>query len=566
MPTLRDYQVDIVQRSYAAWQGGAKNVMAVAPTGAGKTVITAHIIVEFNEPTTHIAHRAELVAQASVALAKQGLRHRIIGPEKLEKIIQRRHIKLLDADYTHRHAKVAVAGVDTLIRMSPQEPLFNYSRLVSIDEGHHVLKKNKWGRAFAMFNKGCYSFLPTATPCRADGQGLGADSHGIVDVLVEGPTLRNLIDRGYSCDYRVFMAKSDLDRAQLHMAASGDFEPKEMAKAVKKSSITGDVVKTHVANFNGMLTIVFAADIEHAGQVGRGLRAAGIKAEVVTGEADADTRDRILAKFEAREITVLVNVDLFGEGFDLPSVQVVQMARPTESESLYRQQTGRAARVEVMLYLAKMWHTFSDAQRKAYIAASEKPNFFICDHVGNVLRHGLPDRLRAWTLEPRSSKSQKDDVPPMRVCVKCAGAYERFYKSCPYCKHVHIPPERGSIEIVDGDMGEVSPEILAKMRGDIDHMFDLPSIPQHLDIIAQRGIANRHHEMVQAQLALRATMELWGGWQTHLGRSIDEAWRRFFHTFKIDVGTAQTLRRADADALRARIDEQLRIDGIVKKG
>lgn len=539
--------------------------MAMSPTGSGKTVITGRIIKDANLPTTSIAHRAELVLQISLQQAREGIRHRIIGPEKLQSRVSKEHLRKLGADYVNRHSRFAVAGVDTLIRLAPEDPIFKTTEFWMIDEGHHVLKANKWGRAVGMFRKGIYGLLPTATPGRADGKGLGAHADGVADDLIMGPSPRELINRGFLCDYRVICSKSTLDRAKMHVTASGELEQKEMARQTKASSVTGDVVRTYQTHAMGKKTIVFAADLEHAGMIAKGLRGIGVRAEVISGDTDPDLRNSLLDRFESGALDCLVNVDLFGEGFDLPALECVIMARPTESFPLFAQMFGRALRLAISSVLAAAWDTYADFQRLQFIAQSSKPKALIIDHVGNIERHGLPDKPRVWSLDARDRRgNSENDMIPMRVCQVCAGAYERIFKICPYCKHVHVPAGRSSIAHVDGDMFELPPELLAAMRGEIAKIDSAPLIASGLPELAQRAQANRHMEKQQAQAVLREQITMWAALQRHRGHADDEIRKLFYFTFGIDIYSAMALARADAEKLTERIMKKLEIDGVVR--
>lgn len=562
---LRDYQAEIVNGVYQAWQEGAKIVMPVAPTGAGKTVISGRIISDFNVPTCAVAHRAELVSQKSQALAAEGIRHRIIGPDKLSRLISRLHIRKFGADYVNPRSRVAVAGIDTLIKLSPTDEVFK-SRLIDFDEGHHVLKKNKWGRGVAMFAPDVFGILPTATPIRSDGCGLGVHADGVVEQLIEGPSLRDLIKRGFLTDYDIACPMSDLDMSRVSTGANGDFNFDQMREAVKKSHIVGDVVTQYKTLASNKLAVCFAPDIDISTDIAARFKAAGVAAEIVTGETPADLRAAILDRFARREIMVLVNVDLFGEGFDLPAIECVIMARPTQSFSLYSQQFGRALRLMISDDLQRRWSSFSDAERLYHISASSKPKALIIDHVSNLIRHrGPPDRPRVWSLDRREkrAKNDTDDAIPLKVCVSCTGPYERVLTACPYCGHVDMPAVRSAPEHVDGDLMLLDAEILAKMRGEIARIDGAARVPQHLTGAAVHALHNRHFSRQVAQAELRRVMSVYGGLQDSLGRSEAECQRRFYHTFKIDVLSAQALSTADAETLTEKIKRWLLVDANV---
>ena len=526
MIALYDYQQQVRDQVYVAWQLGMRDVMAVLPTGGGKTVVFSDVIANNVGPSVAIAHRQELVSQISMALARNGLRHRIIGPASVARICTTAHLAELKRNYIDPTSKVAVAGVDTLIRHNQNDPWLQQVTLVVTDEGHHVLADNKWGKAITLFPN-ARGLAVTATPVRADGQGLGRHADGLMDYMVVGPTMRELIAKGRLTEYRIFAPPSDLDLRDVPLSASGDFSPPKLAAAVHKSHIVGDVVAHYIKIANGKLGVTFAVDVEAAGDIAKAYRDAGVMAEVVSATTPDALRASILRRFRNREVLQLVNVDLFGEGFDLPAIEVVSMARPTQSYGLYAQQFGRALR---------------PLEGKKYA--------LIIDHVGNVHRHGLPDAPRSWSLERRERRSKNDtaSIIPTRTCPQCTSAYERVYTTCPYCGFYAEPAGRSAPEFVDGDLSELTFDALERLRGSID------SPPAwHPDSMIQATLKKHHREKAEAQAELRNRMAMWGGAATAAGDTIPMAQRRFFLKYGVDVATAQTLNAREARELMERL-------------
>lgn len=561
----RGYQSELIRDIEAAWAQGYKNVLAVCPTGGGKTYVFANLVERQRTPAICIAHRAELVSQMSVALAREGVRHRVIGPDTLRRACVQAHMEEFGRSYIDPTSLWAVAGVDTLVRMPETDPLFASIGLWVIDEGHHVLASNKWGRCVKLF-KNARGLMVTATPDRADGNGLGAHAQGVAHIMIVAPGARDLIDLGYLTDYDVYAPRSDIDLANVHISASGDFNPEELRAARKRSTVTGDVVKHYVRLAMGKLGVTFDTDISAATETCAAFRAAGVPAEVLSGVTPAAQRAAILRRFRAREIWQLVSVDVISEGFDLPSIEVVSFARATQSFSLMAQQFGRALRLMLPADLMSRWESFTPAERKAYIAASSKPKAIIIDHVGNVMRHGPPDRYRVWSLDERERKARTvaDDAIPLRTCDNpvCNMPYERVLLSCPRCGEVPTVTDRSKPEFVDGDLALMDPEVLRAMRGEIDRIDGDPVVPWGAAQPVQFAARTRHMERYAAQRALRDLMALWGGYQKHLGRPEAEAQRRFFHKFRIDVATAQALGRPEAEALSTLIRTDLTAKGI----
>ena len=480
----------------------------------------------------------------SLALARDGVRHRVIGPDKVVRLCARIHAEELGQAFVDPSAVVAVAGVDTL--KSRGDKLGHWAKSVTLwiqDEAHHVLKDNKWGQAAELFPN-AKGLGVTATPLRADGKGLGADWDGLFHEMVEGPSMRWLIDNGFLTDYRVFAPKSDIDLSQVNVTAGGDYNQKKLKKAVEKSHIMGDVVEHYLRIAKGKLGVTFATDVETSLEIAEQFNAAGVPAAAVSAKTPDRDRINLVRRFRKRELLQLVNCDLFGEGFDLPAIEVVSMARPTQSYGLYVQQFGRALRL-------------MDGKDRA----------IIIDHVGNVVRHGLPDAPKQWTLARRDKRSNDSGVDPedaVKACPKCTAVYPRLYPECPYCGHKVAPAARTAPEFVDGDLTELDEATLAAMRGEVARV-DMTVEEKRLELLGKHcppmGV-RRHvkgHEELQAEQAqLRNTMEYWAGLHRALGRPPGaQEFRRFFLTFGVDVLTAQALNRKDAEELRTRIESKI---------
>src|SRR5208337_2160957 len=334
---LRDYQRTAEQAIYSSWQKGSKNILVQLHTGSGKTVLFTKILADHEGMSIAIAHRNELVSQISLTLAQRGVKHKIIAQAATVRAIVALHLSETGKCYFDPHARCAVAGVDTLIKR--QETWFKKVSLVVQDESHHVLRDNKWGKAAALFPNAKGIYL-TATPVRADGRGLGRLADGIKDDLIVGPSMRQLIENGYLCDYIIFNHESDVDLSEVPISAGGDFSPPKLRTAVHKSHITGDVVTHYLRHAEGKLGITFAVDIEAATGIAAEFRGLGVPAEVISSKTPDILRHQIMKRFRRREILQLVNVDLLGEGVDVPAIEVITMARPTQSYGLYAQQFG----------------------------------------------------------------------------------------------------------------------------------------------------------------------------------------------------------------------------------
>lgn len=524
---LRPYQQQAKDSVYSAWAAGHRNVLLVSPTGSGKTVTFSDILAEYKGASCAIAHRQELVSQISIALARCGVRHSIMAPKSAIRTIIALHMLDVGRSYYEPNARCRVAGVDTLVRMDPSDPWPQQVGLWVQDEAHHLLAENKWGRAVQLF-RNAYGLAVTATPGRADGKGLGRHADGLIDVMIEGPSMRGLILEGFLSPYRIFAPPSDLDLSDVGISAGGDFSPEPLRRAVHRSHIVGDVVQHYERITPGKLGVTFAVDIESATEIAAAYRHASVPAEVVSSKTPDMLRAQVLRRFRNHEVLQLVNVDLFGEGFDLPAIEVVSMARPTQSFPLFAQQFGRGMRI-----------------------MEGKTHGFIIDHVKNVERHGLPDAKRQWSLDRRERRTSKSapDAIPVRTCVKCLSVFERVYARCPYCGHYEPPAGRSTPAQVDGDLAELSEETLRLMRGEIDQA---PTFPRGADDMTIGRLKRLHWERQEAQKALRLAMMQWGGGERtgHESRSQ----REFYLRYGVDVLSAMALNAKDATDLQQRIE------------
>ena len=544
--TLRDYQRNALDFALDLWRSGKQAPLLVLPARSGKTVVFCQAIVEVGRPAVVIAHRTELLSQASVALAEEGVRHRVIGSDTLRRECSVQHLEKIGKDYIDPGAQVAIASVDTLRNADPKDPFIRQIGLAVVDEGHHLLRENKWGKCIEVLPPGVLILSVTATPLRADGKGLGRHADGFIDAMHVGPSPRELINRGLIAEYRIVAPPNDIDLSAVSLSAGGDFSPEKLRAAVHKASrLVGDVVGEYLKRCAGLRGMTFCVDVESATEISAAYRQRGVTAEVVTANTPSTLRAAIMRKYEAGDLHQLVNVDLFGEGVNIKCMEVVSLARPTASYGLFVQQFFRP-------------HTKTDVKRYGWVL----------DHVGNVARHGLPDTPRQWSLNrrERAAKGTPSDAIPTRTCLNeisegeiCANVYERVLECCPECGHVPVPASRSGPEQVDGDLTELSPEVLAKMRGEIDRVMGPPLIPGGMPSAAQYGLAKAWNERLKVQEKLRHAIALWGGWQQHQGRDTKEAMRRFYFRFGVDTGTAATLGRTEAEALLARV--QVDLDG-----
>jgi len=414
---LRDYQTDLINQARQAIAGKHNTVLMVAPTGAGKTALAAYMLgtaATRGNRAWFIVHRRELITQSSRTFEKVGISHGIIA-----------------AGFTSdRRALVQIAGIQTLknrLRDTPPPSLIIW------DECHHVASKS-WSDVFSAFPDVVHIGL-TATPCRMDGRGLSE----WFDTMVEGPTTAWLIENKFLSPFK-FYAPSSPDLTGIGTVA-GDYDNKTLSQEMDRPSLTGDVISHYERLCRGKRAIVFATNIQHSQNVVAQFRAAGYRAEHLDGKTDRVRRDAVLKDFEAGRVSIISNVDLFGEGFDVPAIEAVILLRPTQSTGLYLQQVGRALRT-----------------------SEGKTHAIILDHAGNGLRHGLPSMVRDWSLDApaRAKRSKPSDALPIKQCMSCYAVHAPA-PACPECGHVYAAEAR-KIEHVEGELVEVSADIVLKQK------------------------------------------------------------------------------------------------------
>lgn len=568
-PVLRWYQLDLKRAINDAWIDNS-NVLAVMPTGAGKTKTFASVVADHAGASITIAHRSELIEQISFSLAEVGVRHRIIGPEKLIKAICKQHLAAFGVVFYDPTARAGVASVQSLTanRLKAEARWIAQVTLWTQDEAHHVLRENQWGKAALLFPR-AKGLGVTATPVRADGKGLGRHASGVFDILVKGPSMRDLIDWGYLTGYRVVVSETHIDMAGVSVGTDGDYvlDRGKGKAAVRGSTLVGDVVNTYLEYAFAKQAVVFASDTDTSEDIAAQFRSAGVAAEHVDGTTDPDARRAIMNRFRSRDTQVLCNVGLVSEGFDVPGIEVVILAAKTISFSKHAQQVGRALRLLIERGLMHRWDDLPVFERLAHIAASSKPKALVIDHVGSFLdpRLGLPDAKNDWTLDDQPRKSGgPSDATALAKCLKCASPYERIHAACPFCGHVREPAAgRTGPAAVDGDMTELPEAMLAALRQAVAEV----AMPNEVfrEQQAAKGTpglwvmrhVKLHDEHRRAQEALQEAMAWWGGERRAAGDTDSQLFRRWFLVFGQDWLSAQAQDKESLRKLRDYVVERL---------
>ena len=420
MTELRPYQFDVINQCRQKLAAGVSKICLVAPTGAGKTIIAAEIIrsaVAKGKRVLVLAHTREIIKQTSLKLNAAGIAHGII----------------MSTDTVRPYEPVQVASVQTywsrVMRTKRMDP--PHADLIIVDECHHV-RARTWRKIIDSY-PGVPLIGLTATPCRSDGRGLGSS----FNVLVECPQVAELIKLDFLVGTRTY-APAEIDLRGIR-TQTGDYVVSELAERVNTASLVGDIITHWFKHAAGLKTIVFAVNVAHSRHIAAEYNKAGIKAEHLDGSTPKTERDAILSRLAGGDTQVVVNCKVLCEGYDLPDVACLVLARPTKQQGLYRQMVGRGLR-----------------------PAEGKSHLVVLDHSGAIYLHGCVEDAIEWTLEPdKRAANQAHTARPARDTdgsyqsriVDCKGCSAKRLsgEACRHCGHY---PKRAAEAIVfeDGNL------------------------------------------------------------------------------------------------------------------
>ena len=371
---LFDYQEDMKERIEKALRLH-RSVMAQMPTGTGKTYLLTAVIDSFvsNNPMEKVwivAHRRELVSQIDGTVRK----FHSYSASNTSSLLS--SVKAMSIQWLMRH-------YDEI----EEEP-----GMIVIDEAHHALAKT-YKEMWERFPNAKFLGL-TATPCRLNGKGFT----DLFDVLVQSWGVPEFISKGRLVTYDFVSIKSDgvtqrlIDSLQKR-GADGDYQNKEMDMLLNKKPSIERLYRSLEEYGKDRKGIVYAINISHAQKITKLYQENGVRAIAIDSKTPATERQQDIEAFKKGDIQVLVNVDIFSEGFDCPDVEFVQLARPTLSLAKYLQMVGRGLRV-----------------------AKGKKNCVIIDNVGLYRVFGLPSQVWNWkaTFEGKLRYSRKKEPPKER--------------------------------------------------------------------------------------------------------------------------------------------------------
>ena len=346
---LRNYQHNIKHSLFAEWKQH-HSVMVQMPTGTGKTHLLASVISDWlNDAGPKrvwiVAHRRELVEQIEDTVAQYGMKPN-------DGIV-----KVMSIQWLSRHFN----------DMKDELP-----SLIVIDEAHHALAetyKELWLRYPNAKKLGM-----TATPCRLNRKGFT----DLFEVLITSDGIADFIRQGWLSPFDYVSIHSDSEDQRLidgleKRGADGDFQVKEMDGVLNRRPTIERLYESIRQYANGKKGIVYAVSISHARNIAAYYNEKGVNAVAIDSKTPTKLRKQMVEDFRQGKIQVLVNVDVFSEGFDCPDVEFVQMARPTLSLAKYLQQVGRGLR-----------------------KTEGKDACTLIDNVGLYRLFGLPTAYRDW--------------------------------------------------------------------------------------------------------------------------------------------------------------------------
>ena len=371
---LFDYQEDMKERIEKALRLH-RSVMAQMPTGTGKTYLLTAVIDSFvngnpMEKVWIVAHRRELVSQIDETVRKFHSYYASNTSSLLSSV------KAMSIQWLMRH-------YDEI----EEEP-----GMIVIDEAHHALAKT-YKEMWERFPNAKFLGL-TATPCRLNGKGFT----DLFDILVQSWSVPEFISKGRLATYDFVSIKSDgvtqrlIDSLQKR-GADGDYQNKEMDMLLNKKPSIERLYQSLEEFGKDRKGIVYAINISHAQKITKLYQEHGVKAIAIDSKTPAAERQQDIEAFKKGDIQVLVNVDIFSEGFDCPDVEFVQLARPTLSLAKYLQMVGRGLRV-----------------------AKGKKNCVIIDNVGLYRVFGLPSQVWNWNamFEGKLKVGKRKETPKDR--------------------------------------------------------------------------------------------------------------------------------------------------------
>lgn len=364
---LRDYQqqvYDEIRKQLCSHQG----VCAVLPCRSGKSYIMKEIVEKAclkGSKVLILAHRRLLLSQHS----------KIIQNARLESVFT-------EVNHLGEHGKVD---------------------LIIIDEAH-ISAATSYQKVCEYYK--CKRILFTATAKRLDNKPLN-----LCEVIINGISADELIDKGYVAPYDLYAPKLNIDLSKVSMSGS-DFNNEELGVTMCDRKIYGDIIKYYHQLAEGKQALAYCVNIKHSKEMCELFNKNGIPACHMDASTPEAQRELLMDEYRSGKYKILCNCNLISEGITLPECECCMLLRPTQSETLYIQQSCRC------------------------LTPMEGKRAVIIDFVGNCYAHGLPTEPRKYTLQPSKIRnaSREPDVI-IRECKQCFRVYRGSDRICPYCGH-----------------------------------------------------------------------------------------------------------------------------------
>lgn len=434
MIPLRDYQQELINGVYQSMTNGNKRIMVQSPAGSGKSVTMSEIARRATAKENRVlfvVHRRELVSQIKGTFAAN------------------------EVDFNHCHVGMVQTVNNRVKRNKIREP-----SVILVDEAHHALAKT-YLNIFESFPE-AYVLGFTATPWRMSRAGFT----DVFQDLIIGRPVQWLIDNNRLAPFKYYSVNLT-DMQKLKRNSTGDFSNASIDEAMKKT-IFGDVVENYKKFADGKKTIIYTHSVKSSKEVADAFCSEGYKAMQVDGKTHKDIRAEAMKKFRKGEVKILVNAELYGEGVDVPDCECVIQLRPTESLTLFIQQTMRAMR---------------------YMPGKQA---IIIDHVGNYLRHGLPNTEHDWNKHFAGGNKKSESKPevPIRECENCFAVYSPKEKACPMCGHVPEVKQQREYEINESAKLEEVTEEDVSITLDFREPKDCKNMKELIELGKNRGYKN----------------------------------------------------------------------------
>lgn len=364
MINLRPYQGTIKDKLRPSLRR-YRRTLIVLPTGGGKTYLSCAVINMFlnkGRPGIVMMHRSELIEQWVKSLNNLGITAGAI----------KAGIRPTPGLPTQ------VASVQTLIRRPPMDP--SKVQWIFVDEAHRIKAKSYLSILEKYPN--AYVIGVTATPVRSDGQGLG----DVFNDMILGPSKMDLINMGFLVPSKIYSNPLDPDLLRKIAVRAGDYRDEDIGQLMMDDEVMAGIWSSWRSHAYGKKTLCFASSIDHSLHIKSLFESHGIPSGHIDGKTKENERRRILRDFAEGRITYLTNVGVLTEGYDNPSIECVQLARPTKSYGLYNQMVGRGAR-----------------------PFKGKEHYILLDHGNNVIEHSIPEDEPVWSLKKGAIKKDEDD-------------------------------------------------------------------------------------------------------------------------------------------------------------